>query len=1153
MKPFVHLHNHTAFSLLDGAGRIEDEVNRAAELGMPALAITDHGVMYGAVQFYNACKKAGIRPIIGCEVYVARRTRFDREPGRDDAPYHLILLVENETGYHNLCRLVSLASLEGFYYRPRVDKELLAAHHEGLIALSACLAGELPRLIMANRMDDAREAAIWHRDVFGKDNYFLELQNHGIPEQQIVNDGLLTLSRELNIPTVATNDNHYVSRGDAAVQDVMLCIQTGKTFNEPDRMRFDNDEFYLKSYDEMAEALPGQSEALDNTVKIAERCRFDFQFGVHYMPTFEPPNGESQASYLNQLCLQGLKKRYGTPGERALSRLDKELSTIHQMGYDAYFLIVWDFIDYARRNGIYVGPGRGSAAGSIVSYALGITDIDPLKYDLLFERFLNPERVNMPDIDIDFCYERRDEVIEYVSNKYGADHVSQIITFGTMAARGAVRDVGRVMEVPLSVVNKVCKLIPNELGITLEKAINASPELRTMMAEDESVDHLIHTAQKLEGLPRHAGTHAAGVVISQKPLDRYLPLQRTSEDVVITQFAKDDVEAIGLLKMDFLGLRTLTVINHTIENIKARHGIDIDFQSIDEDDPETFEMLSRGDSLGVFQLEGGGLRAVLKELKPTCLEDVIALVALYRPGPLGSGMVEDFIARKHGEKDIEYLHPLLEPILKTTYGVILYQEQVMQIASRLAGFSLGEADMLRRAMGKKKPEIIEGFRNQFLEGAYEHGVDQESAAHIFSLIEYFAGYGFNKSHSAAYGVLAFQTAWLKCHYPKEFMAELLNSVMDNAEKVTFYVKECDALGIPVLPPNVNESGYGFTVTEHGIRFGLGAIKGVGDAPVAAICEARHEDGAFKGLQDFCLRVDLHKVNKRVLENLIRCGAFDFCRHGKRALLAAMEECVAQAMALQKSKNSNQLSFFDMMGDDIRDQATPIDIPEMEDYSKSEHLKMERELLGIYVSGHPLDDVRDLMARLHLLPLAEIDEAKDGKVVTVGGILTDIRFQTTKKGDLMAYAKLEDLSGSIDLLIFPRTLPQLRMFLEEDAMIQVRGRISSAEEDAKIFVESMEELDEKKLAFNGRRQQSGLAEKADSTAAKLYLQLSPSVDRETVLNLLATFPGSVPVYFFDPVTRRGMILNDSYWIKDDPVAISAVEALIGSDNVSFKRQ
>ncbi len=1153
MKPFVHLHNHTAFSLLDGAGRIEDEVNRAAELGMPALAITDHGVMYGAVQFYNACKKAGIRPIIGCEVYVARRTRFDREPGRDDAPYHLILLVENETGYRNLCRLVSLASLEGFYYRPRVDKELLETYHEGLIALSACLAGELPRLIMANRMDDAREAAIWHREVFGEENYFLELQNHGIPEQQIVNDGLLQLSRELNIPTVATNDNHYVSREDAAVQDVMLCIQTGKTFNESDRMRFDNDEFYLKSYDEMAEALPGQTEALDNTVKIAERCRFDFEFGVNYMPIFEPPNGESQAFYLRHLCLEGLKKRYGEPGERALSRLDKELATINQMGYDAYFLIVWDFIDYARRKGIYVGPGRGSAAGSIVSYALGITDIDPLKYDLLFERFLNPERVNMPDIDIDFCYERRDEVIEYVANKYGADHVSQIITFGTMAARGAVRDVGRVMEVPLSVVNKVCKLIPNELGITLEKAINASPELRDMMADDEAVDHLIRTAQKLEGLPRHAGTHAAGVVISQKPMDRYLPLQRTSEDVVITQFAKDDVEAIGLLKMDFLGLRTLTVINHTIEDIKARYGVDIDFHTINEDDPETYEMLARGDSLGVFQLEGGGLRAVLKDLKPTCLEDVIALVALYRPGPLGSGMVEDFIARKHGEKEIEYLHPLLEPILKTTYGVILYQEQVMQIASRLAGFSLGEADMLRRAMGKKKPEIIEGFRNQFLEGAYEHGVDQESAQHIFSLIEYFAGYGFNKSHSAAYGVLAFQTAWLKCHYPKEFMAQLLNSVMDNADKVTFYVKECDALGISVLPPDVNESGYGFTVTDRGIRFGLGAVKGVGDAPVAAIRDARQEGGPFTGLQDFCLRVDLHKVNKRVLENLIRCGAFDFCQHGKRALLAVMEECVTQATALQKTKNSNQLSFFDMMGDDITEQATTIDIPQMEDYSKSDHLKMERELLGIYVSGHPLDDVRDLMARLRLLPLADIDEAKDGKMVTVGGILADIRFQTTKKGDLMAYAELEDLSGSLDLLIFPRTLPQVRAYLEEDAMLRVRGRVSSADEDAKIFVESMERLDEQILESVGDGRQSGLTEKADGTSAKLYLQLAPSVDRDAVLDVLAAYPGAVPVYFFDPVTRRGMILNESHWIKDDPAAISAMEALIGSDNVSIKRQ
>lgn len=1136
MKPFVHLHNHTAFSLLDGAARIEDEVRRAVELGMPALAITDHGVMYGAVAFYKACRDAGIHPVIGCEVYVARRTRFDREPGKDDAPYHLILLCENETGYRNLCKLVSTASLEGFYYRPRVDRDLLAAHNEGLIAMSACLGGELPRHLMARNKEAAREAALWYKETFGPDRFYLELQNHGIPEQQLVNDGLAALSRELDIPLVATNDNHYVYKEDADTQDVMLCLQTGKTLSDTNRMHFDGQENYMKSYDEMLAALPAYPEALDITVEIAARCQFDFDFSKHFMPHFETPRGESQGDYLRALCEEGLRRHYGEITAPLEERLTRELAVIGRMGYDAYFLIVWDFIDYARREGIFVGPGRGSAAGSLVAYALGITDIDPMKYDLLFERFLNPERVNMPDIDIDFCYERRGEVIDYVARKYGADHVAQIITFGTMAARSAVRDVGRVMEIPLATVNKVAKLIPNELGMTLDKAIDASSELRTLMAEDPSIDSLIRTAKKLEGLPRHAGTHAAGVVISKAPMDTYLPLQKTADGAVITQYAKEDVEDIGLLKMDFLGLRTLTVIHHTIADIERRHGIKIDLKALDEDDPATYEMLSRGDSLGIFQLEGQGLRAVLKELKPTCLEDVIALVALYRPGPLGSGMVQDFIDRKHGLKDIEYLHPLLEPILATTYGVILYQEQVMQIASRIAGFSLGEADMLRRAMGKKKPEIIEGFRQQFIEGAAAHEVDESIAKALFELIEYFAGYGFNKSHSAAYGRLAFETAWLKCHYPREFMAQLLNSFMDNAAKVTFYVKECRALGIPVLPPDINESGYSFTATDEGIRFGLGAVSGIGDHPVAAIMAAREEGGPFKDLQDFCLRVDLSRgVNKRVLENLIRCGAFGSTGYNKKGLLAVMDETVAQATALQKNKNSDQISFFDVLSDDITEQAAPIPVPEVPDFAEAEHLQMERELLGIYVSGHPLDGVRNRLKALRVRSIDSLAERDEGKALTLGGILTNMRFQTTRKGDMMAYAELEDLSGTIDLLIFPRTLPRVRTLLEDNAMLFVDGRLSTGDDEPKLLVDSLRPIPEAGPGADG----------------DLYIKLTDGRKEEDLLPLLLAHPGPMNVFLYLPEERRLLRLGERYRVAADEATLAALRAQLGEGSVSVK--
>lgn len=1139
MKPFVHLHNHTAYSLLDGAGRISDEVARAAELGMPALAITDHGVMYGAVEFYRACKKAGIKPIIGCEVYVAPRTRFDKENKLDAAPYHLILLVKNEQGYRNLCKLVTLSSLEGFYYHPRVDRDILAQYHDGLIAMSACLGGEVPRLLAAGDMEGARETARWYQKLFGEDYYF-ELQNHGIPAQVRVNDGLHQLSKELGVRLVATNDNHYVYAEDAVVQDVMLCIQTATTLDDENRMRFDEREYYLKSYEEMLRMLPDDAEALDETVRVAEKCNFDFTLGHNYMPNFDTPQGMDHKTYLRSLCEAGIARRYPDAGAEVMERLDYELGVIDKMGYNTYFLIVWDFVNYAKQNGIFVGPGRGSAAGSIVSYLLGITDIDPLKYQLLFERFLNPERVSMPDIDIDFCYERRGEVIDYVARKYGADHVTQIITFNSMLAKGAVRDVGRVMNVPLSVVNKVNKLIPNELGITLEKAIHASDELRALIDSDEQIAQMIQMAKSLEGLPRNAGVHAAGVVISADPADHYLPLQKTKEDAVITQYPKDDVEAIGLLKMDFLGLRTLTVVNKTIESIRDRYGVEVDFSKIPDDDPETYQMLSAGDAIGVFQLEGSGLRAVMKELQPGDLEDIIALVALYRPGPLGSGMVEDFIARKHGEQAITYLDPKLEPILNTTYGVILYQEQVMQIASALSGFTLGEADMLRRAMGKKKPEIIAGYKTQFIEGAQKGGTSAETAQKIFELIEYFAGYGFNKSHSAAYGLLSFQTAWLKCHYPKEFMAETLNSFIDRLDKVTFYINECRRLNIPVLPPDINASGVNFTATDEGIRFGMSAIKGVGQHPVDLICEARAE-GPFTSFQDFCTRVEIGgTLNKRVIEALIKCGAFDSLGQGTRGLLAVLDECVAQAQQLQKNRHSNQMSLFDFVDAPALNEVT-VEIPNNGEFAPAERLRYEKELLGIYVSGHPLDDYNELVQRIASCSIGEIGESLDNVTVTLCGILSGIRMQTTKKGDLMAYASLGDREGDIDLLIFPRTLPKVRSQLEENHVCKVVGRVSIQDDEKKVFVETIEPLKLRNVD-------------PAKAPVRVFVKIAADLpyDDEKVLQFLTQEPrGEVPVFLCYMPENCMVLLHETYWVNNDPALWSRLSDSFGPANVNIK--
>lgn len=1140
-KPFVHIHTHTAYSLLDGAGKIEDYVAQAKALGMPALAMTDHGVMHGAVPFYKACVKEGIKPIIGCEVYVAQRTRFDKEAGIDDSPYHLILLVKDDVGYQNLCRLVSLASIEGFYYRPRVDRDLLQSYHEGLICTSACLSGEIPRLILAGKMKEAQETARWYQDLFGPDNYYLELQNHGLREQAMVNVGLADIGRVLGIPLVAANDCHYVYQEDAEVQDVMLCIQTGKTLDDPHRMTFDSDQFYLKSYDEMAQALPDYPEALDATVAIAEACNFHFDFSTNHMPAFETPDGLSEKDYLRQLCQEGLVERYGPHDVQAQDSLDYELQVIDQMGYNAYFLITWDFIDFAKREGIFVGPGRGSAAGSIVAYVLHITNVDPLKYDLLFERFLNPERVSMPDIDIDFCYERRGEVIDYVNAKYGQDHVSQIVTFGTMAAKGAIRDVGRVLDIPLTTVNKIAKMIPNALDMTLDQAWEMSKELRDTITGQPELEKLFRMARRLEGLPRHAGMHAAGVVISEKPLDRYLPLQKNADGFILTQYAKDEVEAIGLLKMDFLGLRTLTVLYKTLDLIEAHHGVRIDLESLDEKDPKTYDMLGKGDSVAVFQMEGTGLRSVLRDLKPTCLEDLIALVALYRPGPLGSGMVEDFIDRKHGKKEVEYLHPKLEPILSSTYGVILYQEQVMQIAARLAGFSMGEADLLRRAMGKKKPEIIADLRKQFQDGCQQGGIDEATSNQIFDLMAYFAGYGFNKSHSAAYGLLAFQTAYLKAHYPKEYMAEILNSFIDNLEKVTLQVAECRRMGIDILPPDVNESGNNFTVTDQGIRFGLQAIKGVGMAPVAAILKEREAGGPFTSFQDFCLRVPQGEgLNKKTVESLILAGAFTSLGLGRKPLLHMMDACMAQAASYQKSQNDAQVSFFDVLGEE--DQLLEeIPVPEIEDFSHEEQLKLEKTYLGIYISGHPLEDYEATIRSLRTRPITALGEAQDQERVHVAGLLRDIRMQTTKKGDLMAYAELEDQGGEISLLVFPRKLDDLRPALIEDRVVAVRGKFQWEEEGGKIFCDDIEAL------VCDADSPCGIAQaQEDEPGTRLFLRVKPGLEKR-ILPILQAHHGSTPVYMHDPSTKKTILLQETYWVRAQQ-AEAPLSQLLGPENV-----
>ena len=1067
MTEFVHLHTHTCYSLLDGVCKIPDLISRVKELGMDSLAITDHGVMYGVVEFYREALKAGIHPVIGCEVYVAPRSRWDKVPGLDEKPYHLVLLAENQTGYQNLIKLVSRGWLEGFYYKPRVDMELLQANAEGLIALSACLAGQAPGLLAADKYEEAKTVALAYDAVFGRGNFFLELQDHGLEDQTRINAGLIRIHEETGVPLAATNDLHYINRDDAYVQDVLLCIQTGKTLNDADRMQFETQEFYVKSPDEMALLFGDYPQALANTVEIARRCRVEMEFDHYHLPPYPLPAGETEeADYLKKLCDKGLEERY--PGstdvkrDNGLSpreRLDYELSVIANMGFPGYFLIVWDFIRFARERGIYVGPGRGSAAGSIVAYSLGITNIDPLTYDLLFERFLNPDRISMPDIDIDICYLRRGEVIEYVIERYGRDKVSQVVTFGTMAAKAAIRDAGRAMGIPLAVVDKAAKLVPFELNITLDRALRLSRELRELSESDEQVSGLIEMAKAVEGLPRHSGVHAAGLVISGQPLETLLPLQRSADGLPCTQFEKDTVESIGLLKMDLLGLRTLTVIGDAVELISQSRGENIDVDRIPLDDKATYELLADGDTIGVFQLESEGLRQIIRELKPDRFDDIIAMVALYRPGPLGSGMVDDFIKRRHGKAPHDYLHPMLKPILETTYGVILYQEQVMRIAGDMGGLTLGEADQLRRAMGKKKPEVLAAYRQTFVDGAKERGVAEETASKIFELMEYFSGYGFNKSHSAAYALLAYQTAWLKVHYPVEFMAALLSSVMETKNRVPFYINECKQRGIRILGPDVNESRSGFSVSGGAIRFGLAAIKQVGDPAIRGILEER-ENGLFTSLESFCRRVDLTNINRRALENLIWAGAFSSVPGHRAQLLSVLPVVMDTAMAWQKDKAGNQISLFDL-APDMRPEQDTVTLPEREEVDQKTILTKENEVMGLYLSGHPLAPYLEIVEPKVSHHIDDLTEEEDLPVV-LGGIVSQYRRTVTKRGQMMANFRLEDMTGSVDVLVFPRLFDTIGASIANDLAVIADGRYQGQEEQPKLFLNKIEIIGETAL-------------------------------------------------------------------------------------------
>ena len=1057
---FAHLHVHTEFSLLDGSNKIKEYVSRVKELGMNSAAITDHGVMYGVIDFYREAKKQGINPILGCEVYVAPNSRFDREiTGGDDRYYHLVLLAENEEGYANLTKIVSKGFVEGYYYKPRVDKELLRKYHKSIIALSACLAGEVARFLTKGLYEEAKKTALEYQEIFGEGNFFLELQDHGIPEQGLVNQQLFKMSEETGIELVATNDIHYTYAEDAKPHDILLCIQTGKKLSDENRMRYDGGQYYVKSEEEMLRLFPYAKQALENTQKIADRCHVEIEFGVTKLPKYDVPDGYTSWEYLQKLCYEGLEKRYGDPSEELKERLSYELETIHQMGYVDYFLIVWDFIKYAKDHGISVGPGRGSAAGSIVSYCLEITTIDPIRYQLLFERFLNPERVSMPDIDVDFCYERRQEVIDYVTRKYGKDCVAQIVTFGTLAARGVIRDVGRVMDLPYAYVDSISKMIPQELGITIDKALKMNPDLKKLYDTDETVTNLIDMAKRLEGLPRHCSMHAAGVVICQKPVDEYVPLSRAADGTITTQFIMTTLEELGLLKMDFLGLRTLTVIQNAVL-LARRKQPELNINQIDYNDQKVLDYIGTGKTDGVFQLESAGMKGFMKELKPHNLEDVIAGISLYRPGPMD--FIPQYIRGKNDSSSITYDCPQLEPILAPTYGCIVYQEQVMQIVRDLAGYSLGRSDLLRRAMSKKKAAVMEKERKIFIYGDEEtgvpgcikNGIDEQTANKIYDEMIDFAKYAFNKSHAAAYAVVSYQTAWLKYYFPVEYMAALMTSVIDNPSKVSEYIYACRQMNIKILPPDINKGEANFSVDGGDIRYGLAAIKSIGRPVIKAIVEDREELGLFQNLEDFITRLSAKNIlNKRTIENLIKAGALDTLGGTRKQFMSIYVQIVDHVTQEKKNSMVGQMTLFDLVSEDQKEEFQ-IRMPDVGEYSKETLLAFEKEVLGIYVSGHPLEAYEEKWKKSISATTADfqLDEetghtkVHDGAKEIIGGMITEKTIKHTKTNQMMAFITVEDLLGTVEVVVFPRDYEKNRDYLEVDSKVFVRGRVS--EEDDK---------------------------------------------------------------------------------------------------------
>lgn len=1188
---FTHLHLHTEYSLLDGACRIPKLVERIKALGMTSCAITDHGVMYGCIDFYSAMKDAGIKPIIGCEVYVCR-DRLDKSAANREYS-HLILLCENNTGYQNLMKLVSEGFLTGYYYRPRIDYNLIRQHSQGLICLSACLSGDLPKLLLQGRYDDAEAYVREMQDIFGEKNFYVEIMDHGIREEKIVMPRLISLAREMNVPLVATNDCHYLEEKDADAQEVLLCIQTGKTLDDANRMRMDTRQLYVKSEDEMRTLFAACPDAVDRTQEIADRCNVEFEFGVTRLPHYPVPEGETALSMLTRLTHEGLRERYPDAKEtdEPWQRLNYELNVISSMGYVDYFLIVWDFIRYAKSQGIMVGPGRGSGAGSIVAYSLGITMLDPLKYQLLFERFLNPERVSMPDIDVDFCYERRQEVIDYVARKYGADHVSQIITFGTLQAKGCIRDVGRVLGMSYQDTDAVAKAIPFDLGMTLEKALTLSPLLKTMYDEQPEVHRLIDTAMTLEGMPRHASTHAAGVLITGKPVMEYVPLQRNDE-VITTQYPMGTIERLGLLKMDFLGLRTLTVIRDTLDMLREQ-GIDMKPEDIPRDDPAVYEMISAGDTDGVFQLEGGGMRTFLTNMKPSCFEDIIAAISLYRPGPMES--IPRYIQGKQNPSSIHYETEKLRPILDVTYGCMVYQEQVMQIVRDLAGYSYGRSDLVRRAMAKKKHKVMAQEREYFIHGklnddgtidvpgCVRNGVPEEVASHLYDEMTAFASYAFNKSHAAAYAVVCIETAWLKRYHPVPFMAAILNSVYGNPAKIAAYIQYCRSRGIAILPPDVNRSQWKFTVAKApdgqlGILFGLGAVKTVGQGAVDAIIRER-KHGAYRDIFDFCRRIDTSECNKRVVESLIKAGAFDGMGGNRPQLMAVFESAMDANSSLRKQTVDGQISLFDMAFGGAPLVQENHTLPNLPDYPLRQRLALEKEIAGVYITGHPLDDYRDVLGKLPF-STADLDGLEeredrglslDGQIVDMGGILTEVKGKATKKGAYMGFITLEDLTGQIECLVFPKVYERYQGMMAVDDLVVLHGRLSIREEEApKLLVEKLIPLEawhpeeSAPAAPMGqstarpvpppKRHTSEAPKLTDAQAAakaprKLYLRLNrPQMDAAS--STLSLYPGSVPVYLHLPAEKMTLLAPKTGWCDASDGCLNRLNALLGAENVKL---